>query len=65
MNLYGENDCTHFGMRLNQCNIRRCWNECVELSNYHERKKAVEKFNSEYKYRKRGIHLVWNYSDHT
>lgn len=58
MNFYSENDCTPFGMHLYQCNIQRCWHDCIGLANYEERKKGVEEFNSKYKYRKRGIHLT-------
>ncbi|KAI6175673.1 Ferredoxin [Aphelenchoides bicaudatus] len=57
-NLYTEGDCTPFGMHLHQCNIKRCWDECIQMSNYVERKKVVEEFNSKNKYRKRGIHLT-------
>lgn len=45
-------------MHLHQCNIQRCWDECIEMSNYVGRKKAVDEFNSTFKYRKRGIHLT-------
>ncbi|CAD5228743.1 unnamed protein product [Bursaphelenchus xylophilus] len=57
-NMYEEGDCTPFGMHLNQCNIRRCWEECIQHSNYYERKTDVESFNRKYQYRKRGIYLT-------
>ncbi|CAD5220304.1 unnamed protein product [Bursaphelenchus okinawaensis] len=57
-NMYNEGDCTPFGMHLNQCNIRRCWEECIEHSNYKERKEDVAAFNRKYQYRKRGIYLT-------
>lgn len=56
--MYKEGECTPFGMHLNQCNIRRCWEECVEHSKYHERKAKVAEFNQKYQYRKRGIYLT-------
>ncbi|KAI6200324.1 Ferredoxin [Aphelenchoides besseyi] len=58
LNLYNEGDCTPFGMHLNQCNIRRCWTECMELSEFENRKKSVDEFNDKHKYRKRGIHVT-------
>ncbi|CAD6190780.1 unnamed protein product [Caenorhabditis auriculariae] len=58
LNMYEEGACTPFGMHLRQCNIQRTWHECREMSDYEERKKAVEQFNKVNKYRKRGIYLL-------
>jgi len=55
-NLYSEGDCTPFGMHLRQCNIRRCWEECLSLADYEERKGKVAEFNASSTYRKRGIY---------
>uniref|UniRef100_A0A914VPR6 Aldehyde oxidase/xanthine dehydrogenase a/b hammerhead domain-containing protein n=1 Tax=Plectus sambesii TaxID=2011161 RepID=A0A914VPR6_9BILA len=57
-NLYSEGDRTPFGMTLTECNIRRCWTECKELSKYDKRKIAVDEYNSKHKYKKRGIVLT-------
>ena len=57
-NLYSEGDHTHFGMHLRQCNIRRCWTECQQWAKYDERKSAVERWNSQNRFVKRGIYLV-------
>ncbi|KAK0398793.1 hypothetical protein QR680_002757 [Steinernema hermaphroditum] len=57
-NMYNEGDCTPFGMHLRQCNIRRTWNECIELADYHKRLEVVKAFNENNKYRKRGIYVL-------
>lgn len=45
-NMYDEEgDCTPFGTHLHQCNIRRCWNECLLLSDYNKRLQAINEFN--------------------
>ncbi|KAL3874744.1 hypothetical protein ACJMK2_037715 [Sinanodonta woodiana] len=58
INLYQENDLTHFNMPLEKCNIRRCWDECITQSDYHRRRKEVDIFNSENRWKKRGITVV-------
>ena len=45
-------------MHLRQCNIRRCWDECIELSNFEQRKNAVDEYNKKSPYVKRGIYLI-------
>lgn len=57
-NLYTEGDYTHYGMHLRQCNIRRCWTECRQWSDYEARKMGVQQWNARNRYIKRGIHLV-------
>lgn len=36
----------------------RCWNECIENSKFMERRKAIEIFNEENRWRKRGLSIV-------
>lgn len=57
-NMYSEGDCTHFGMHLRQCNIRRCWRECLEFADFEQSKAAVDQWNGQNKFIKRGIYLV-------
>lgn len=45
LNLYRENLTTHYNQVLEHCTLQRCWDECVEKSNFVERKKAIENFN--------------------
>uniref|UniRef100_A0A0M3K673 Xanthine dehydrogenase (inferred by orthology to a D. melanogaster protein) n=1 Tax=Anisakis simplex TaxID=6269 RepID=A0A0M3K673_ANISI len=65
-NLYKEGECTPFGMHLRQCNIRRCWDECFELSDYRKRLTDIKHFNRaaedghsrSNKFIKRGIYVT-------
>ncbi|CDW52211.1 xanthine dehydrogenase [Trichuris trichiura] len=43
--LYKEGDETPFGQRLDKCNIRRCWEECMKRSLFAERRRTIDKFN--------------------
>ncbi|KAL4716403.1 hypothetical protein ACJJTC_006765 [Scirpophaga incertulas] len=58
LNLYSENSMTHYGQVLTHCTLQKCWDECIQKSNFVERKKEVEIFNKEHRWRKRGISVV-------
>ncbi len=45
MNIYKEGDFTPFNQRLEQFTIDRCWEECMQLSDFNKRKDAVEQYN--------------------
>ncbi|KAL0170297.1 hypothetical protein M9458_034893, partial [Cirrhinus mrigala] len=45
MNMYKEGDFTPFSQRLEQFTIDRCWEECMQLSEFKKRKDAVEQYN--------------------
>lgn len=45
INLYKEGDRTQYNQKLVNCFLDKCWRECLEMSDYHERKNAVLKFN--------------------
>lgn len=44
-NLYKDGDTTHYGQILRHCNLRRCWNECLRLSDFWKRHTDVQEFN--------------------
>ncbi|XP_021371273.1 xanthine dehydrogenase/oxidase-like [Mizuhopecten yessoensis] len=58
INMYNEGDLTHFNQPLDNCNIRRCWEECLQRSEVHRRSREVEIFNSENRWKKRGISVI-------
>ncbi|CAG4982084.1 unnamed protein product [Parnassius apollo] len=58
LNLYQENFTTHYGQVLTHCTLQRCWDECVEKSNYAERKQSIENFNKQHRWRKRGLSII-------
>lgn len=45
INLYKEGDLTHYNQSLEYCTLSRCWQECIDSSNYWQRKKLVEEYN--------------------
>nr|QEO19121.1 rosy [Rhagovelia antilleana] len=58
LNMYKEDESTHFNQKIEHNTLERCWTECLRDSKFQERKAAVEKFNSEHRWRKRGIAVV-------
>ncbi|XP_063994923.1 xanthine dehydrogenase-like [Diachasmimorpha longicaudata] len=58
MNLYQENDVTHYHQKLLRCSLDRCWEQCILQSDYKARKARVEEFNRGNRYRKRGIAII-------
>ncbi|KAF8370363.1 xdh-1 [Pristionchus pacificus] len=57
-NMYESSAKTFWGNSLDPCNARRCWDECIEKSDYYNRKQEAAKFNKLNKYRKRGVALT-------
>lgn len=55
VNLYKEGDKTHYNQPLEHCTAQRCWDECLERANYVNRKKQVDEFNRQNRWKKRGI----------
>ena len=45
MNLYKEGDTTHYHQKLENCTLRRCWNECLALAHYDQRILKINQFN--------------------
>ncbi|XP_058060425.1 xanthine dehydrogenase [Anopheles bellator] len=58
LNLFNEGDTTHYNQVIEGCNVRRCWSELLQSSDFHKRREAVEQYNREHRWRKRGIHVV-------
>ncbi|XP_067892260.1 aldehyde oxidase 1-like isoform X2 [Heterodontus francisci] len=59
MNLYrGQESCTHYKQMFDSRNQLRCWNECLKIASYHNRKIAIEEFNKFNRWKKRGISVV-------
>lgn len=51
-------DVTPIGQKLDFCNIRTIWDDLYNSSDFENRRKEVEKFNRENRFRKRGIVMV-------
>ncbi|KAJ8964528.1 hypothetical protein NQ314_004823 [Rhamnusium bicolor] len=58
LNLYKEGDITHYNQKLTNCTLDKCWTECINSSDYYNRRKEVEKFNRENRYKKRGLSVI-------
>ncbi|XP_046388161.1 xanthine dehydrogenase [Ischnura elegans] len=58
MNLYQEGDKTHYNQVLEHCTLKRCWSECMERSAYEQRRKELNDFNRQHRWRKRGLSII-------
>lgn len=58
LNFYTEGDLTHINQELTNCQLQRVWNELVEKCEYEKRRKLVQSFNRENRWRKLGISLI-------
>ncbi|KAK2906843.1 hypothetical protein Q8A67_005828 [Cirrhinus molitorella] len=58
INLYKEVSLTHYKMEFDPENLVRCWNECMEKADFRQRRQAIDLFNQQNQFRKRGIAIV-------
>ncbi|XP_058453395.1 xanthine dehydrogenase [Malaya genurostris] len=58
LNMYQEGDKTHYNESIENCNVRRCWTEVIESSEFEKRRAAIKQFNQQHRWRKRGISAV-------
>ncbi|XP_006153057.1 aldehyde oxidase [Tupaia chinensis] len=58
INMYNEIDQTPYKQEINAENLIQCWRECMAMSSYSLRKAAVEKFNAENYWKKKGLAMV-------
>ncbi|XP_048454639.1 aldehyde oxidase 1 [Rhincodon typus] len=59
INLYrGQEACTPYKHIFDSRNQLTCWNECLQMASYHNRKISVEEFNNLNRWKKRGISIV-------
>lgn len=56
--MYKEIDQTPYKQEINAKNLIQCWKECMAMSSYALRKAAIEKFNSENCWKKKGLAMV-------
>uniref|UniRef100_A0A182PWW4 xanthine dehydrogenase n=1 Tax=Anopheles epiroticus TaxID=199890 RepID=A0A182PWW4_9DIPT len=58
-NLYKDNgDRTHYNKLIENCTVRRCWNDLIQSTEFHQRKSQVDDFNRRNRWRKRGIDAI-------
>ncbi|XP_061157633.1 xanthine dehydrogenase/oxidase isoform X1 [Syngnathus typhle] len=58
MNLYKEGDVTPYNQVLDQSTLDRCWDECMFRSRYQQQRAAVELYNKENRWTKRGLAII-------
>ena len=44
-NLLRDGDETHYHVRMEDCNVRRCWEEVLQQADYQRRLEEVQHFN--------------------
>lgn len=57
-NLYKPGEKTHFNQELKDWHVPLMYKQVLEESSYQERREAVEKYNREHKWSKRGLDIV-------
>lgn len=55
INMYKAEEKTHFNQKLTDWHVPLMYKQVFEESEYEKRREAVEKFNAEHKWRKRGL----------
>ncbi|XP_078504361.1 xanthine dehydrogenase/oxidase-like [Lissotriton helveticus] len=58
LNLYNEGDYTYFNQKIEELTVHRCWEECLQSSNYHQRVTQTEEFNRHNRWKKRGMAII-------
>ncbi|CAM5147772.1 unnamed protein product [Eretmochelys imbricata] len=58
INMYKGVNLTPFKEELDATNLVKCWKECMEKSDYYSRKTAVEEFNKQNYWKKKGIAII-------
>lgn len=49
-NMYGKGAVTHFGQEIVHNRLPVCWQRVTETSDYHNRRRSVDKFNAATRY---------------
>ncbi|XP_051167236.1 xanthine dehydrogenase [Leptopilina boulardi] len=58
INLYKEGDITPYNQTLSYCTMERCWQECLNKSNFKKRQTDIRRYNKEHRFKKRGISIL-------
>ncbi|KAM6893551.1 xanthine dehydrogenase/oxidase [Xenentodon cancila] len=58
LNLYVEGELTPYNQVLHGLTLDRCWDECLSQSGYKQRRVAIDLYNSQNRWTKRGIAMV-------
>ncbi|KAM9767058.1 aldehyde oxidase 1-like isoform 2-T2 [Menidia menidia] len=58
INMYKGPSVTHYKFEFSPENMLRCWEECKRRSDYSGRRSALQQFNQQSRWRKRGMAIV-------
>ncbi|XP_050304513.1 xanthine dehydrogenase-like isoform X2 [Anthonomus grandis grandis] len=58
INLYRTGQLTPYNQPLENCTIDKCWKQCLTTSEFFKRRKEVEEYNRQNKYKKRGMSIL-------
>ncbi|XP_077865877.1 xanthine dehydrogenase/oxidase-like, partial [Saccoglossus kowalevskii] len=58
INFIGKDFVTNYGQIVENCNAKRCFDECVEKSRFHVRQDQIQTFNRENRFVKKGISVT-------
>ncbi|XP_068447150.1 aldehyde oxidase 1-like [Clinocottus analis] len=58
INMYKGPSVTHYKMEFSPENLLRCWEECKVKSDYGARRRAVDQFNQQNRWKKRGMSII-------
>ncbi|XP_069471536.1 aldehyde oxidase [Ambystoma mexicanum] len=57
-NFYRGIDRTHYSQEIDARNLVKCWNDCLQKSDYYDRREAADEFNKHSYWKKRGLALI-------
>ncbi|KAJ8003641.1 hypothetical protein DPEC_G00150440 [Dallia pectoralis] len=59
VNMYRDEECyTHYKQLFSPRDMLRCWDQCLDKAQYHDRLQAIQQFNVYNRWKKRGISAV-------
>ena len=58
INMYKPHEITHFNQELKDWHVPLMYQQVLDEADYAERRKAVEQFNQEHKWKKRGLAII-------
>ncbi|XP_069577315.1 xanthine dehydrogenase/oxidase [Brachyistius frenatus] len=58
LNLYMEGESTPYNQILDRLTLDRCWDECLSRSEYQQRRAAVDLYNRQNRWTKRGLAVI-------
>lgn len=58
INFQHEGHVLHYGQQLQNCTLRKVWNELKSSCNFSKCRETVNKFNCQNRWRKRGVAMI-------